>query len=110
MVFIFRTRHQVEMTECQGGEIIEVLLTEDPDGSHWCWLDFADESWDFVMPSLAQLDMCFPYGIVNEEALNRGSRVQVRVEEKRKRGLLAQLAERGALNPQVPGSRPGGLI
>ncbi len=75
----YPARMLVEM--CQGKirhEIVEVELTEDPNGELWAWEDAATPGkFNMIFPSFAQLSICFPYGLELAEGKGRGRRVRL---------------------------------
>lgn len=63
--------------------IVEVTVTEvghdDPDGTHWGWLDVKESEPCMIWPSRSQYDMCFPYGPRAEEEAGKGRTLRLAV-------------------------------
>jgi hypothetical protein len=64
---------------CYGGPVVEVLLTEDPDGGYWGWLATVaeDEPPTMVQPHRGMYDMQFTYGPQVEEERGKGRTVRL---------------------------------
>ena len=63
---------------CGGDQsVVEVRLTEDPDGEYDGWLDAGEDTPCLIWNSYVFLDMCFPYGI--QAAIDKGRGVVVRL-------------------------------
>lgn len=62
--------------------IVEVLLTEDPNGPYYGWLETGKETPHFIWPSEGQLDMCFPYGLKAEEEHGKGVPLRFSIQKK----------------------------
>ena len=62
-------------------DIKEVNVTENPAGDYYGWKDKNGEI-EFIWPSEAQRDMCFPYGPKVEEDKGTGVRVRLSVTQK----------------------------
>lgn len=60
--------------------IVPVVLTEDPEGSYWGWLQTGDTTVCMVWPSKKQLEMCFPYGTKADADQGYGRVVRMRAE------------------------------
>lgn len=70
---------------CFPDPIVRVSVRErlptDPPSRYWGWLSNNRDYYQFVWPTFAQVDTCFPYGIASEEALGRGRRVNLVITE-----------------------------
>jgi len=75
----YPSRGQVEMCGGSGGQdIVEVELTEDPEGPLWAWEDAEKPGrFSLVWPSRVQLAICFPYGLDVAAELGRGRVVRL---------------------------------
>lgn len=66
---------------CYGGDVVPVVLTEDPAGHYWGWIDVGDEDGPtMVQPHWGMFSMQFAYGPDAEVKRGRGEIVQVRVD------------------------------
>lgn len=52
--------------------LVEVLVTEDPEGPYYGWLETGEEQPSMIWPSKIQFTMCFPYGPKVEEERDKG--------------------------------------
>jgi hypothetical protein len=72
---------------CGHKEVIEVELIEDPEGTYWGWIKYADllgpldPNPRMVQPSKVLFDMQFPYGPESEAARGKGEVVRLCVRE-----------------------------
>lgn len=66
---------------CYGGDVVRVVLTEDPDGPYWGWIDYDDpDEPTMVQPHEGMFTMQFAYGPEAEAARGRGEIVRMTVE------------------------------
>jgi hypothetical protein len=77
-------------------EVVAVNVRENKDGRYYGWLGTGRNFPQFIWPSEAQRDMCFPYGPASEEKLGRGRRVRLDIE----------VAEKETTAPNVGGHDP----
>jgi len=61
--------------------VVEVVLTEDPEGTCYGWLATGEETPTMIWPSRAQFEVCFPCGWRAEEDAGRGRMVRMRAEK-----------------------------
>lgn len=69
---------------CFGGNVVQVQLTEDPDGPYWGWLYLnrpGREDPTMVQPHKGMFTMQFPYGPEVEEKAGKGRTVRLTVTE-----------------------------
>lgn len=66
-----------------GDDPVPVLVTKDPDGTHYGWIDAGSPERGPVMiqPHLALFKMQFPYGPEAEEERGKGRVVRLRIED-----------------------------
>lgn len=65
-----------------GGNVVQVVLVEDPDGLYWGWLPTGDgEGPTLVQPHQSMYSMQFPYGPTAEEEAGRGRTVRLTIRE-----------------------------
>lgn len=67
---------------CYGGDVRPVILTEDPDGMYWGWIDADDPDQEptMVQPHEGMFSMQFPYGPQAEVNRGQGEIVRLRVD------------------------------
>lgn len=62
------------------GPIVDVTVTEDPDGAYWAWSAEGRPHLSHIYPNRTLLGMCFPYGLDAAEEAGDGRAVRVRIE------------------------------
>lgn len=61
--------------------IVQIELTEDPEGTYWGWLAKDATYPSMVWPKKMLLDICFPYGPDVEQERGKGRVVRMVVKE-----------------------------
>jgi len=79
--FYTGSRFFVKLHGVPDADIKEVTAAENPAGDYYGWKDKNGEI-EFIWPSEAQRDMCFPYGPKVEEDKGTGVRVRLSVTQK----------------------------
>lgn len=60
--------------------VVPVRVTEDPEGSHYGWIDTDATKPSMIFPHLIQFRCCFPYGLEAHEKAGKGRAVRLRIE------------------------------
>jgi hypothetical protein len=60
--------------------IVEVVLTEDPQGHYYGWLATGEDEPTMIWPSRAQFECCFPYSWRDEVLRGHGEALRMRAE------------------------------
>lgn len=60
--------------------IVEIALTEDPEGGYYGWLGTGNDTPSMIWPSWAQFSMCFAYGPQVEVDRGNGTIVRMKAE------------------------------
>lgn len=75
-------------------EIVDVKITEDPQGDYWGWLATDETRPSMIWASLAQFRICFPYGPEAEVQRGKGVILRLRVEKAAPRNELCCICQK----------------
>ena len=66
---------------CFGGAVVQVQLSEDPDGGYWGWIEAGGTTPEMIQPHHGMFTMQFPYGPEAEQERGRGEIVRMTARE-----------------------------